>query len=115
MKDVTGKISLDQTSGFDAEGFSGQEYILPTDEAGFNALLVTVKGKHPKKRMIDTVRNYFVVEGEGSFTLDGRAYPVKSGDLFVVGVGHEYEYEGAMKLFEFNVSPDNSFKDEILE
>jgi hypothetical protein len=35
--------------------------------------------------------------------------------LFIVGAGHEYEYSGKMKLFEFNVSPDNSFKDQVLE
>ncbi len=115
MKDITKKITLDETDKFDASGFSGQVYISNDENAGFNALLVTVNGRHPKKRMIDTTRNYYVIEGEGVFTLDGAPHKVAKGDLFVVSAGHEYEYEGIMKLFEFNISPDSSFKDEKIE
>ena len=77
--------------------------------------MVTVNGRHPKKKMIDATRTYFVIEGVGTFTLDDTSHQVKQGDLYVVGPGHTYAYEGTMKLFEFNVSPNNSFKDEILE
>jgi mannose-6-phosphate isomerase-like protein (cupin superfamily) len=115
MKDITAKISLKDTNFFDAGGFSGQEYITPDMKVGFNALLVTVKDRHPRKRMVDTTRCYFVVEGTGTFTLDDQVHEVVPGDLFVISPGHEYEYKGAMKLFEFNVSSDNSFKDEVLE
>lgn len=115
MKDVTGKISLKDTEFFDAGGFSGQVYVGSETQAGFNALLVTVKERHPRKRMIDTTRAYFVVEGTGTFTLDDKTHDVAPGDLFIIAPGHEYAYQGKMKLFEFNVSPDNSFKDEVLE
>lgn len=115
MNDITGKVSLSETSVFQKDGFSGQVYIDKEKCAGFNALLVTVNGRHPMKKMIDTTRNYYVVEGSGSFTLDNKSYQVGEGDLFVIGAGHTYEYEGTMKLFEFNVSSDNSFKDEVLE
>lgn len=115
MKDITGKISLSETSAFDAGGFSGQVYVENEDGAGFNALLVTVNGRHPKKKMVDTTRNYYVLEGRGTFTLDDKPYQVSAGDLLVVAAGHVYEYEGAMKLFEFNISPDSSFKDEVLQ
>jgi len=115
MHDITRKTALNETQAFDAGGFSGQIYVGNEENVGFNALLVTVNGRHPKKKMIDTVRNYYVIEGEGTFVLDGTPHQVKSGDLFIVGAGHEYEYSGKMKLFEFNVSPDNSFKDQVLE
>ncbi len=48
MKDITGKIPLDDTNFFDADGFIGQEYITREQKAGFNALLVTVKSEHPE-------------------------------------------------------------------
>lgn len=115
MQELTKKIALEETDTFDAGGFSGQVYVPNDLKAGFTALLITVNGRHPKKRMIDTTRNYFVVKGTGTFTLDGVPHIVHEGDLFVIGAGHEYEYEGTMTLFEFNVSPDNSFKDERLE
>jgi mannose-6-phosphate isomerase-like protein (cupin superfamily) len=108
MKDITGKISLDETNFFDADGFSGQEYVTREMQAGFNALLVTVAGRHTRKRMIDTTRAYFVVEGTGTFILDEDSHQVEKGDLFIIAPGHEYEYSGTMKLFEFNISPDNS-------
>ena len=114
MQDLAKKITLEETDTFDAGGFSGQVYIPKELKAGFNALLITVTGHHPKKRMIDTTRNYFVVEGKGTFTLDGEVHRIQKGDLFVISAGHEYEYEGTMTLFEFNISPDNSFKDERL-
>lgn len=115
VKDITAKISLNDTNFFDAGGFTGQEYITREQKAGFNALLVTVKDRHPRKRMVDTTRCYFVVEGSGVFTLDDKTHEVKAGDLFVIAPGHEYEYRGAMKLFEFNISPDNTFGDEIVK
>lgn len=115
MNDITQKITLDETQAFDAGGFSGQVYVKNEENVGFNALLVTVNGRHPKKKMVDTVRNYYVIEGKGTFILDGTSHQVKPGDLFIVGAGHEYEYSGSMRLFEFNVSPDNSFKDRVLE
>ena len=113
--DPTGKITLSETHAFDKGGFSGQVFVQNDDNAGFNALLVTVNGRHPKKRMIDTVRNYYVIEGQGTFILDEVEHEAKAGDLFIVGPGHVYEYSGSMKLFEFNVSSNNSFKDQVLE
>lgn len=108
------KIPLSDTQNFDREGFSGQVYIPPQANAGFNALMVDVHGSHPRKRMVDTTRVYLVMEGSGTFTLGENVNGVQKGDLFVIPPGGEYEYEGQMQLFEFNVSPDNSFKDETL-
>ncbi|HEV3245205.1 MAG TPA: hypothetical protein VG102_02525 [Candidatus Paceibacterota bacterium] len=64
--------------------------------------------------MIDTTRVYFVIDGEGIFTINDVTHKVKKNDLYIIDPSSEYEYEGKMTLFEFNVSPDNSFKDQIL-
>jgi quercetin dioxygenase-like cupin family protein len=108
-------ISLAETEGFKREGFSGHVYVDGSAEMGFTALAVDVHGRHPRKRMVDTTRNYLVLEGTGRFTLGDTTTEVEQGQLFVIPAGSEYEYAGEMKLFEFNVSPDNSFKDEKLE
>lgn len=115
MNDMTRKISLKDTDSFDAGGFSGQIYIPDESKAGYNALLVTVSGRHPKKQMVDTTRNYYVIEGHGIFVLDGVSHKVELGDLYTIAPGHDYEYQGEMKLLEFNISPDNSFTDKVLE
>ncbi len=109
---MTRKITFGQTKRFDKEGFSGNVYIDGSDQQGFNALLVDVHGRHPKKRILEgNTRSYFVVKGSGTLTLDGEAQEINEGDLFVISAGSEYEYSGNMTLFEFNVSPDNTFKD----
>ncbi len=113
------RIPLNETSHFDREGFSGNVYPIP-EGLGIKALLVEVHGRHPRKRMLEgTTRTYLVTDGIGTFTLgseDGdTSYDVSTGDLFVIPAGGEYEYDGAMTLFEVNVSPDESFGDEKLE
>jgi mannose-6-phosphate isomerase-like protein (cupin superfamily) len=109
------KIPLENTTSFDRGEFSGKVYISPEDNLGFSALVVEVDGHHPRKRMIEGKRMYWVVDGTGTFTLNDKTEEVKKGDLYIVPEGHEYEYQGKMTLFEFNVSPTNSFKDEKLE
>ena len=46
--------------------------------------------------------------------LKNETYAVAVGDLFIVAAGDEYEYRGNMKLFEFNISPDNTFGDQVV-
>ena len=74
-------------------------------------MLITANGKHPRKKMIDTIRVYFIIEGEGIFSIDDKKYEIKSEELFVIEPGQEYEYDAKAKMFEFNVSPGNSFRD----
>src|SRR3569623_1824845 len=107
-------MRVEETEHFDTEGFSGDVYVPDEARKGFSALRVVVHGKHPRKRMIDTTRVYFVVRGTGAFTLNGTSTEARAGDLDVVEPGSEYEYEGDMELFEMNVSPNNSFKDEVI-
>ncbi len=97
------RISLDQAKHLDKDGFSVDIFVKKSDGAGYNALLVDVYGRHYKTEMKGATRNYFVVEGKGSFTLDGKTHQVKKGDFYIIPDGHNYEYEGQMKLFEFNV------------
>lgn len=110
------KVSLSETDHFEREGFSGNVYVPKEANTGFFALQVDVHGRHPRKRMLEgTTRTYYVADGEGTFTLGDETHTVAKGDLFIIPPGGEYEYEGKMTLFEFNVSPDNSFRDEKLE
>ena len=98
------KISLKDTFHFDRNGFSGDVFVGTEQGSGYNALLVDVHGKHYRTGIQWATRNYFVVDGEGKFTLDGVAHQVQKGDLYVIPDGHDYEYEGNMKLFEFNIN-----------
>jgi len=112
-KPLEQKISLGETTHFDREGFSGDIYVDKGEARGFNTLLVDVHGEHPRKRMGEsTTRTYFVIEGEGTFTIGEQTFAVSNGDYFVIEPGGEYNYSGNMKLLETNISSDNSFEDE---
>ena len=102
------KIPINDAFHFDREGFSGDIYVQTNEGAGYNALIVDVHGRHPKKRMLGATRNYLIIDGTGTFTIDGKQHQVKKGDLFVIPDGGEYEYEGKMTLFEFNVPETTS-------
>lgn len=109
-------IPFDQAVHFEREGFTG-DILVPKEAAlGFTALQVNVDGEHPLKEIgKGNTRSYFVVEGEGTFVLDGDPKTVSKGDLIVVPAGSQYEYQGVMTLFEFNVSPGNTFRDKKVE
>ena len=109
------KISVDDTYHFDNEGFSGNVYNT-AEKQGFLALEVLVHGTHERTRMLEgTTRTYYVIEGEGTFTIGDTVHEVKKGDLFVIPAGGEYEYQGNMKLLEINISPTNEINEEPVE
>lgn len=108
-----GIIKHSQTGYFEREGFAGNVYIDKDQTEGFTVLKIAVHGKHPRKRILEgNTRSYYVIDGNGHFTIDSDTYEIERGDLCVIPANSEYEYEGDMTLFEFNVSPENSFGDE---
>ena len=108
-------IRLKDTARFDRDDFYGQVYVPSEAKKGFNALLVMLDGRHPKKRMVDATRLYYVVKGSGTFTIDDAEQKVAENDLAVIQSGQKYSYQGRMTLLEVNISPTNSFKGELLE
>lgn len=107
-------IRLKDTDRLDRDDFYGQVYIPSEAKKGFNALLVTVDGRHLKKRIVDATRLYYVVKGSGTFTIDDGEQKVAENDLAVIQSGQTYGYQGNMTLLEVNISPSNSFKGESL-
>lgn len=97
------KISSGQTTHIDKEGFSVDFYIQKEKNSDFSALIVDVHGRHYRTKMKGVKRVYFVIKGKGTFTLDHETHQVQKGDMYIIEDGHEYEYEGQMKLFEFNI------------
>ena len=81
---------------------------------GFTALVIEIDGMYPKKKMIDAIRTYYILAGRGFFTIDGHLNSAGPGDFFVIEPGQIYQYEGEMKLLEYNISPTNSFKEKKL-
>jgi mannose-6-phosphate isomerase-like protein (cupin superfamily) len=114
--DAATHIPFVDTEHFEREGFSGDIFVSKEAKMGFTALQVNVHGAHPLKEILrGNTRSYFVADGEGTFVLNGESRAVSRGDLIVIPAGSQYEYQGEMTLFEFNVSPGNSFQDRKIE
>lgn len=110
---VPNRISFSETEEFERSGFIGRIIVPKEAQTGFSINLVDCFDDHPVKRVGEgTTRIYFVILGKGKFTVNNVTYVAIKNDTFVINPGETYSYFGAMKLIEFNVSPDNSFKDE---
>ena len=109
------KIALGDTEFFDRQAFSGNVYVGKNADKGFNALLVECLTRHYKTKLTGATRVYLVLEGSGVFTINGQRDNADQYDLFVISDGDSYEYEGRMKLFEFNVPATDGSNEENLE
>jgi len=112
------KVTVADTIPFERPGFQGFPQVELEDGLGFSALTIWVDGSHPRKRMLEGTRTYYVASPQprGTFILGDEVHEVHEGDLFVVPEGGEYSYEGDMALFEVNIpSANGSVRDEKIE
>lgn len=77
----------------------------------FSGSLITLNGKHPRIINKNEDRIYFIISGEGKFTVGDQVHSVKSEDLVFIPKLTEYEMEGEMKYLmisspEFNREND---------
>jgi gentisate 1,2-dioxygenase len=68
--------------------------------------------RHYKARLKNATRGYLVIEGKGVFIINEERHDALPYDLFLILDGDTYEYEGKMKLFEFNVPATDSSNEE---
>ena len=109
------KIPLDKTEIHDHKDFVAKFYVKKEDGQPFNALLVECNTRHHKTKLIKATRMYFVISGNGSFTINGRKEEANPNDLFTIESGDVYEYSGKMRLIEVNVPPTDRSNEEKLE
>lgn len=108
------KVSSDQTSIHDKKDFIAKFYVEKRQNLGFNALLVDCLKKHYRTKLKNAIRLYFIIEGQGTFTIDGVKESAKQYDFFMIAGDQTYEYEGKMKLIEVNIpATDKSNEEKI--
>jgi mannose-6-phosphate isomerase-like protein (cupin superfamily) len=103
-------IQPGETKEFQRSGFRGEVYVENAAQLGFDVMRIVVAGGHPVKQIEEgNTRNYFVIAGQGNFTINGEVHEVEAQSFMTLPAGTVYSYSGEMQLLEFNVSPDNSF------
>ncbi len=66
------------------------------------ALKIIADGYSGEATTGDYDRTYFVIVGEGEFTIQGTIYPVVKDDVIMLPKNTDYSYTGSMELFEVN-------------
>ena len=93
--------SLPEAPSFDGKGLFGYSFG-PLQKKDVDVYYVVVDGGHDTFMVSRKItRIYYVLEGNGYFTIDGRRHDVSAGVLVEVPPKVEYSYSGHMKLVVF--------------
>lgn len=107
------KKSLAEAKFFKGDSFKLHTFFHPKNNEGlgFTAAMVEMQGVSPTLKIgEDTTKCFLVLEGNGDFVINGEKTEVQKDDLIVVKPGDTYDCSGStLKLFEFAVSPSNTF------
>ena len=91
---MTYTYSLPTTPSFDGKGLFGYEFG-PLQQKGVDIYYVVVDGGHDTFMVSKKItRIYYVIEGNGYFTIDNHRYDVSPGMLVEVPPKVEYSYSG---------------------
>ena len=100
--------TLAKAARIEREGFTAFRYNTKADGDAFGALYVHCFGEHPRRRVPQHTRAYFVVAGVVDFEIEVVITPCKAADLIILKPNTAYSYKGACVLFEVNVPPTGS-------
>lgn len=82
---------------FSQKGLNGYTYPLENRKIGVH--FVDVKQGHDKFLISKVLTHvYYILEGNGTFIIDGKEYPVEKGMLIEVPPKIKYVYSGNMKV-----------------
>ena len=87
------------------------EYKINSD---FSGSLIEIDGDHGEMKNINEDRIYFVVGGEGKFTIEDNARNVETNDLIFIPKNTPYNITGKMKYFLICSPQFNSDNDVFL-
>ncbi len=99
-------VPQNQRQGYDYRRLVSQD----TDR--YNVLHIVVYDTHAPRRVLHGIRNYYVLAGIGTFTVENCQYAVAAGTLLVINPGEVYSYAGEMELLEFNIPTDGKIEHE---
>jgi mannose-6-phosphate isomerase-like protein (cupin superfamily) len=75
-----------------------QELLSAENSEEISIAIITLKGTNRKIRHTVSNTFYFVLEGEGAFTIEGKKHVVKKYDLVAIPKGTVYFDSGNMKM-----------------
>ena len=92
------KFIKENARKFGWEGINGWAYFSKEEFSGMSCAYIIVEGRHGRIKNLKSDRLYFIIEGRGEFTVNGRQMKVKPGDVVVIPKNTPYDYKGKMKV-----------------
>ncbi len=113
------KFQLKNARKFGWEGLSGWAYNSKEEFENASTAYFEVTNKHGKVKTTRSDRIYFVIDGEGEFTVNNETFSVQKSDVIIIPKNTPYDYKtkkSTLKLFLVHVPayhPDYEVKLEI--
>ena len=105
-------LKLSDATKVERDGFTAWVYNLKKDSPAVSTVYVDCHAAHERVSVKASHRLYFVIEGEGKFTVGDEEHVVESKDVIIIEPKTPYSYEGQMTLFEVNF-PATDSSDEV--
>lgn len=96
------KFKLKGAHKFGWPGLNGWAYNSKEDFENASAAYFEVTEKHGKVKTTRSDRIYFVIDGEGEFTVNNDTFSVEKSDVIIIPKNTPYDYKaknGILKLF----------------
>lgn len=90
--------NIPETASFSQDGMDGYSFNLNNKNISID-VIESYKGHERYCTNKVSTHIYYVLQGSGTFKIDGELYDVKSGDIIEIPNNTEFVYAGKMKLF----------------
>jgi mannose-6-phosphate isomerase-like protein (cupin superfamily) len=94
------KLTINDAVRHDTAALKGWYYQLPEIEGGRSVIYAEVAGDHGERTIGDKPRIYFIIEGEGEFTVNGEKTAAVKGDLIVIPPLATYSYHAVKPILK---------------
>ncbi|HAE36994.1 TPA: hypothetical protein DCG29_04045 [Candidatus Nomurabacteria bacterium] len=94
------KFSLEKSHGFGWEGLKGFAYNSKKEFPNASTAYFEVSGSHGKTKTTLSDRIYYVIEGNGEFTVGDQKITVAKSDVVIIPKNTAYDYKTSGKVLK---------------
>ena len=94
------KLSKNDAVRHDTEALKGWYYQLPDVDSGRSVIYAEVSGDHGQRIIGDRPRIYYIIDGEGEFSINGEKTTAVQGDVIVIPPYATYSYHATKPILK---------------
>lgn len=89
--------------------------LLVTDMPSITIAKIKLSGENEKCKNTQSNTYYYIIEGKGAFTIDGKKFPVKKGNLVCIPKNSTYQDSGNLIMLSVAIPKFDPEKVEIIK